>query len=81
MRSPVDHKSMAQNITEECFVALLNERDVAQRMSISLASVRRWRLLSQGPRFFKIGASVRYRPGDVDTWLASRPSGGERRKA
>jgi predicted DNA-binding transcriptional regulator AlpA len=56
---------------------LLNEHDVARITSLSLASVRRWRLLRQGPRYLKIGSAVRYKPEDVASWLASRPSGGE----
>ena len=40
--------------------------------------VRRWRLLNQGPRFLKIGAAVRYRREDVDAWLDSVPTGGQR---
>jgi len=55
----------------------LNEREVAAVLAVSVASIRRWRLLNQGPRFLKIGASVRYRPEDVEAWLHSRPSGGE----
>lgn len=55
---------------------LLTEYDVAELTSLSLASVRRWRLLRQGPRYMKIGASVRYRPEDVAAWLDSRPTGG-----
>jgi predicted DNA-binding transcriptional regulator AlpA len=58
--------------------SLLNEREVAKLISISLASVRRWRLFSQGPRFLKIGSSVRYRVEDVEAWLKARPTGGER---
>jgi predicted DNA-binding transcriptional regulator AlpA len=54
----------------------LNEREVAGILAVSVASIRRWRLLNQGPKFLKIGASVRYRPEDVDAWLDSRPSGG-----
>jgi predicted DNA-binding transcriptional regulator AlpA len=57
---------------------LLNEREVAQLLSVSVATIRRWRLLHQGPRFLKISASVRYRPEDIDAWLDSRPAGGER---
>jgi predicted DNA-binding transcriptional regulator AlpA len=56
---------------------LLNEHDVARVTGLSVASVRRWRLLRRGPKFLKIGSAVRYRPEDVATWLASRPSGGE----
>lgn len=57
--------------------ALMDEKQLANKLNISVASARRWRLLRQGPKFLKIGASVRYRPEDVDTWLDSRPSGGE----
>jgi predicted DNA-binding transcriptional regulator AlpA len=56
---------------------LLNERDVARITGLSVASVRRWRLLRQGPKYLKIGAAVRYRREDVTAWLASRPTGGE----
>jgi predicted DNA-binding transcriptional regulator AlpA len=56
---------------------LLTERDVARITGLSVASVRRWRLLRQGPKYIKIGAAVRYRPEDVSAWLASRPTGGE----
>jgi predicted DNA-binding transcriptional regulator AlpA len=57
--------------------ALLHERDVARITGLSVASVRRWRLLRQGPRFMKLGSAVRYRPEDVSAWLNSRPTGGE----
>jgi predicted DNA-binding transcriptional regulator AlpA len=56
---------------------LLNEHDLARITGLSVASVRRWRLLRQGPKYIKIGASVRYKPEDVSTWLDSRPAGGE----
>ena len=54
----------------------LTERDVANITRLSLASVRRWRLMGQGPRFLKLGAAVRYRPEDLTSWLQSRPTGG-----
>ncbi|MBZ5634103.1 MAG: helix-turn-helix domain-containing protein [Acidobacteriia bacterium] len=55
---------------------LLTEHDVAHITGLSVASIRRWRLLRQGPRFLKLGASVRYKPEDLNAWLASRPTGG-----
>lgn len=58
---------------------LLGEYDVARITRLSVASVRRWRYLKQGPRYLKIGSSVRYRPEDITAWLASRPTGGEGR--
>ncbi len=56
---------------------LLNEHDVARITGLSVASVRRWRLVRQGPKYLKIGAAVRYKPEDVAAWLESRPTGGE----
>jgi predicted DNA-binding transcriptional regulator AlpA len=56
--------------------ALLTEHDVARITGLSVASVRRWRLLRQGPKYLKIGAAVRYRPEDIAAWLESRPTGG-----
>jgi predicted DNA-binding transcriptional regulator AlpA len=55
---------------------LLNEYGVARLTGLSVATVRRWRLLRQGPRYLKLGAAVRYRPEDVAAWLESRPTGG-----
>lgn len=55
---------------------LLNEHDVARITGLSIASVRRWRLLRIGPKFIKIGSAVRYRADDVTAWISSRPSGG-----
>jgi predicted DNA-binding transcriptional regulator AlpA len=54
---------------------LLNEHDVARITGLSVASVRRWRLLRQGPKYIKIGAAVRYKAEDISAWLESRPSG------
>jgi len=56
--------------------SLLNEHDVARVTRLSVASVRRWRLLKTGPKFLRLGSAVRYRPQDVAAWLDSRPSGG-----
>jgi len=58
---------------------LLNEHDVARITGLSVASVRRWRLLREGPKYLKIGAAVRYRPDDISAWLESRPTGGGQR--
>lgn len=56
---------------------LLNEHDVAELLTVSVATIRRWRLLRQGPRYIKVGAAVRYRSDDVGAWLASCPTGGK----
>lgn len=40
------------------------------------ASIVRWRLERWGPQAIKVGSLVRYRPEDVESWLASLPTGG-----
>lgn len=57
---------------------LLNEHDVARITGLSIASVRRWRLLGIGPKYIKIGAAVRYKPEDLAAWLETRPTAGGR---
>jgi predicted DNA-binding transcriptional regulator AlpA len=59
---------------------LMNEGQVAQMLGISIASLRRWRLLRKGPKYVKVGAAVRYLPVDLTAWIASRPTGGEQIK-
>jgi len=56
---------------------LLNEQEVARITGLSLATVRRWRLLGMGPQYLKIGAAVRYRPSDLQSWMNSLPRGGK----
>ena len=56
--------------------SLLTEGDVAERLRVSLASVRRWRLEQRGPQFIKVGSLVCYRPEDLEVWLAALPTGG-----
>lgn len=55
---------------------LMTEIEVAKRLNVSLASVRRWRLERRGPPFVKVGALVRYRPEDLNAWLSELPTGG-----
>ena len=63
-------------VVHNAIETLLNEHDVAHMTGLSVASVRRWRLLREGPKYLKIGAAVRYRTEDVRVWLEARPTGG-----
>ena len=56
--------------------ALLTEPEVADRLRVSLACLRRWRLERRGPRFVKVGSLVRYPAEELDRWLESLPAGG-----
>ena len=57
-------------------LSLMTQEDVSKTLNVSVASLRRWRLLRHGPQFVKVGALVRYRPEDLDEWLATLPRGG-----
>jgi len=57
--------------------ALVNEHFVSRYLCVSVATVRRWRLLDTGPRYIRVsGAAVRYRPEDLRSYLDTRPVGG-----
>ena len=56
--------------------APLTEEEVAEQLHVSVASLRRWRLARRGPQFIKVGSLVRYRPEDLESWLAALPTGG-----
>lgn len=51
---------------------LLNEFEVAEQLGLSVATMRRWRLLRQGPKWLKLNSAVRYRPEDVLAYLSGR---------
>jgi len=52
---------------------MLNDMQVADYLNMSVATLRRWRLFRKGPKFVKIGSAVRYKRGDVETWMESLP--------
>lgn len=55
---------------------LLTEPEVAERLRVSLACLRRWRLERRGPHFVKVGSLVRYPAEELDRWIESLPTGG-----
>ena len=55
----------------------MTEKQIAVILSVSVASIRRWRLVKQGPPYLKVGSSVRYSPPAVFEWLISRQGGGD----
>jgi predicted DNA-binding transcriptional regulator AlpA len=57
--------------------SLLTEQNTALQLGVSVPALRKWRYQGRGPKFFKLGSLVRYRPEDIDQWLLSRPQGGE----
>ena len=51
-------------------MALLIEQDVADHIGVSIQTVRKWRHDGIGPRYIKIGRTIRYRQEDIDAFFA-----------
>ena len=49
--------------------AALTERQVAEQLGLSVATLRAWRHRGKGLRFLRLGRSVRYLPSDVDEFV------------
>jgi excisionase family DNA binding protein len=47
----------------------LTEREVAELLGLSVATLRAWRHRGKGPRFLRLGRSVRYLPADADDFV------------
>jgi predicted DNA-binding transcriptional regulator AlpA len=55
---------------------LMNERAVAVRLGVTVAALRKWRLLGRGPAYYKVGGrSVRYAAEDIEQFLATQRVG------
>lgn len=49
----------------------LNPREAATLTGFTARALEAMRARGIGPRFFKVGASVRYRPADLRAWIES----------
>lgn len=54
---------------------LLTTEEVADRLRVHPATMRRWRLDGVGPRFLKVGSVYRYPAHDLESWIAENLSG------
>ena len=48
---------------------LIKPTDLADRLGKSAAVLANMRYLGTGPKFIKVGKSIRYRASDVEAWL------------
>jgi len=61
----------------EVIETLLDEKELAQKLHLSIGTLRLWRSENRGPRFHKIGELVRYSPTDIRDWLVRQQTGGD----
>ena len=49
---------------------LLTQKQLSEHLGgVSIRTLERWRVQGQGPKFVKVGRSVRYDIDDVKAWL------------
>lgn len=57
--------------SDNAMPALLSENDSAQMLGCKPATLRKWRCIGGGPRFIKVGRTVRYDPHDLAAFIAA----------
>ena len=50
-------------------MTLLTQQQTAQALLLSTRTLERWRVMGLGPKFVRMGVSIRYRAGDVVAWI------------
>lgn len=48
---------------------LIDEHEAAARLGLTVATLRRWRWARKGLPWIKVGAAVRYAPGDIRAFI------------
>ena len=52
---------------------LLTAAQVADMLQLQARTLMEWRLLSKGPKWFRLGdKAIRYRRSDLEAWIASQ---------
>jgi predicted DNA-binding transcriptional regulator AlpA len=51
---------------------LVPDTDAAPELGVSPATLRVWRRRGIGPRFVRIGRSIRYRRADIEEYISKR---------
>ena len=50
----------------------MSEAQVAEILGKPPRTLRQWRYVGSGPKYLKVGATVRYRSNDVEAWLKAQ---------
>ena len=56
-------------------MTLLTQREVAEALRLSERTIERMRISGTGPKFIRLGHSIRYRQQDLDAHVATRVVG------
>ena len=58
--------------TQHAGRAALTTSEAAAYLGLATSTLNKWRCSGDGPEFVKLGRAVRYRPEDLDAFLAAR---------
>lgn len=53
-------------------MTLLTQREAAELLKLSQRTLERWRVAGDGPKFVRLGRSVRYSLTAIESYIASR---------
>jgi predicted DNA-binding transcriptional regulator AlpA len=53
-------------------MTLLSQREAATLLHLSERTLERFRVSGTGPKFIRLGRSIRYRLADIEAFIASR---------
>jgi predicted site-specific integrase-resolvase len=56
---------------------LWDAETLAEHLGVPARTLGQWRYRGEGPPYVKAVAHIRYRPEDVDAWLAAQTRGGQ----
>lgn len=54
---------------EQPTIIVLTEAESAERLGVSISTLRRWRKRGIGPKYFHLGGILRYRVADLDEFV------------
>jgi len=57
---------------------MLNERQAAHILAVSIAALRRWRREGRGPRFTRLERCIRYDMRAIESFLSDHSSGNKK---
>jgi predicted DNA-binding transcriptional regulator AlpA len=49
--------------------SLLNQKQAARILGLSVRTLERYRITGTGPRYVRLGRLIRYRPNDLKEWI------------
>lgn len=53
-------------------MTLMTQREAAALLQLSARTLERLRVSGTGPRYLRLGRTIRYHPTHIEAWIASR---------